>query len=246
MGETIVVVLIFMAAGVIQGLTGFGAAMVAMPLLSFVIGIKEAVPLCILNGLAITLYLSLALRRDLCWGRIGPLLLGSLPGIALGIALLQVVATGPLKFFLGIVIVLHCAYSLARRPQPRAVGTGWGYAAGFLTGFISGAVSAGGPPVVIYATLTTWSRDQIKATLSGFFFVSGVATAMGHALGGLTTGRVLLLSGLSIPALLPCVWLGARWADGLSRERYVRMVQALLLALGGGILVQALTELLAR
>ena len=57
--------IIFFFAGLLQGLTGFGSALLAIPLLSLLMDIKAAVPLCMLNGLVLTCYLSLHLRTHL-------------------------------------------------------------------------------------------------------------------------------------------------------------------------------------
>jgi hypothetical protein len=52
-------------AGLVQGLTGFGSALVAMPLFLLFLDARTAVPLSILNGLIITVYLCLQLKRHL-------------------------------------------------------------------------------------------------------------------------------------------------------------------------------------
>lgn len=54
--------LIFLLAGVVQGLTGFGAGLVAIPLLCLVVDVKTAVPLVVLNYVIITVFLSFELR----------------------------------------------------------------------------------------------------------------------------------------------------------------------------------------
>ncbi|WP_456384925.1 TSUP family transporter, partial [Desulfolithobacter sp.] len=58
---------VFLAAGFVQGLTGFGSALVAIPLLSLLMDVKTAVPLCTLNGMIITMYLGWRLRNHLHW-----------------------------------------------------------------------------------------------------------------------------------------------------------------------------------
>jgi uncharacterized membrane protein YfcA len=55
--------LIFFIAGFIQGLSGFDSALFAMTLHTFLIDVKTAVPLCILNSILITLFLSLQLKH---------------------------------------------------------------------------------------------------------------------------------------------------------------------------------------
>ena len=232
MPEWLVLTLIFFMAGITQGMTGFGAGLLAMPLLAFYIDIRVAVPLCMLNGLLITGFLCLHLKRHVDWRKIMPLLTGSLPGVILGIALLKKTDEALLALFLGLLLVGYTGYRLLVTVRPRFLHPGWAYLAGFATGLISGAFSAGGPPTIIYTTLTGWTKDEIKATLSGFFFVSGVVTAAGHAVSGLTTMAVLQLFGATSPAVLGGVILGAFCAKRFSTEGYLRLVLACLLLLG--------------
>ena len=64
MSIALIVGMIFLLAGLVQGLTGFGSALVAIPLLCLVVDIKTAVPLCMLNSLIITTTLILQLKKD--------------------------------------------------------------------------------------------------------------------------------------------------------------------------------------
>ena len=73
-------ILIFLLGSFTQGLTGFGFALVSIPLLVLFMDIQIAVPLCMLSGLVITAFLSLQLKDHLDWRKILPLLFGCLPG----------------------------------------------------------------------------------------------------------------------------------------------------------------------
>lgn len=232
MAEWLALTLIFFMAGITQGVTGFGAGLVAMPLLSFYLDIRVAVPLCMLNGLIITGFLSLQLKDHVDWRKIMPLLVGCLPGVVLGISLLKKTDEALLSLLLGLLLIGYSGFRLLFTIRPRGIHRGWAYAAGFATGAISGAFSAGGPPTIIYTTLTGWSKDEIKATLSGFFFISGVATAVGHAASGLTTSTVLRLLTSTALAVLAGVALGAFCARRFSTEGYIKLILICLLFLG--------------
>lgn len=224
--------LIFLLAGFTQGISGFGAGLVGMPLLTMLLGIKAAVPLSMLNGLLITGFLSLQLKRHLDWQKILPLLLGCLPGIVLGAALLKSVNADLLQLGLGGFITAYAAYSLGSPPRVTIISPRWGYLAGFLTGTISSVFSAGGPPAVIYVSLTGWAKDEIKATLSVFFFVSGIVTAMGHAASGLTTLTTLQQMLTSGPTTLVGVLLGTLLSRRIRQQTYVRIMLWLLILMG--------------
>jgi len=224
--------LIFLLAGFTQGVSGFGAGLVAMPLLTLLLGIKAAVPLSMLNGLIITGFLSLQLKRHIDWKKIMPLLLGCLPGIVVGAVLLKRLNADLLQLSLGIFIAIYAIYSLQVRPNPQRISSRWGYAAGFLTGTISSLFSAGGPPAIIYVSLTAWAKDEIKATLSVFFFVSGIVTAIGHAVSGLTTNATLQQLVGTGPMTLAGVIVGSLLYRRIRRQTYTTIMLWLLILMG--------------
>jgi len=216
--------LIFLLGSFVQGLTGFGFALVSIPFLVLFMDIRTAVPLCMLSGLVITAYLSLQLRDHLDWRKILPLLLGSLPGIVSGVLFLKKISEPVFKLSLGIMLIGYSLYRLFFSPRPRKLHRAWGWAAGFATGAISGAFSAGGPPTIIYTTLTGWHKNEIKSTLSIFFFLAGIVTAAAHAVSELTTVEVLKLSAFSLPGVLAGVWSGSLLCRRFKTEGYIRLV----------------------
>ncbi|MCK4839313.1 MAG: sulfite exporter TauE/SafE family protein, partial [Desulfobulbaceae bacterium] len=212
--------------------TGFGFALVSIPLLVLFMDIHTAVPLCMLSGLVITAFLSLQLKDHLDWRKILPLLCGCLPGIVAGTIFLKKINEPLFKILLGIMLIAYALYRLFLIPKPRTINKAWGWAAGFATGAISAAFSAGGPPTIIYTTLTGWNKNEIKSTLSIFFFLGGVATAIAHATSGLTTVAVLKLSAISLPAVLLGVWSGSLLYRRFKTEGYIRLVLIGLIAMG--------------
>lgn len=223
---------IFLLAGFVQGLTGFGSALVAIPLLSFILDIKTAVPLCMLNGLIITSYLAITLRRHLDRNKIMPLLIGALPGIAVGVYLLKEVDGTFIRYGIGGLLLCYSLYNLIINPRPLNPGRAWGYLAGFLTGTIGAAFSAGGPPAIIYTTLTSWNKDEIKATLTGFFVVNGYLTVMVHAASGITTMNTLKIFAFTAPFVLIGTTIGSRISGRINRGTYLQLIYFFLIVMG--------------
>lgn len=238
--------LIFLLAGFTQGVSGFGAGLVAMPLLTMLIGIKAAVPLSMLNGLIITSFLSLQLKSHIDGKKILPLLIGSVPGIVVGAILLKKLDADPLQLGLGIFIASYGVYSLRVRPLPRNLGSTWGYIAGFFTGIISSVFSAGGPPAVIYVSRTNWRKDEIKATLSVFFFTSGIITAIGHAANGLTTTTTLQQFLCTGPMTLAGVLSGSLLYRRIKHQTYIAIMLWLLILMGVMMISSAGRRLLGQ
>ncbi len=213
-------------------MTGFGSALVAIPLLSLVIDIKSAVPLCILNSLVITTYLSLKMRKHLDTKKILPLCIAAVPGIILGSTLLKNVSSTIIRTILGVLLIAYSLHSLLSTPKPRTLHPVWAYIAGFLSGAIGAAFSAGGPPTIIYTTLNNWKKDTIKATLSGFFLFNSYLIAVVHAIGGLTTIDVFTSFMISAPFVLLGTVLGTISYGKIPRELYLKIIFAFLTAMG--------------
>ena len=226
------IAVIFLAAGFMQGMSGFGSALIAMPLLAMVVDVKIAVPLCVLNGLLITFFLSFQLRSHINWKKILPLMLGCMPGIYVGVTILKKADDYVIRLALGILIIAYALYCLKFSKKTKPIKSGWSYLAGFLTGAIGGAFSAGGPPTIIYTTLTGWSKDVIKATLSGFFLLTGIFIASAHAYTGLTTKTVLYYFAISAVPVVVGVYAGSVCYDKFDRQTYLKVIYVLLVAMG--------------
>lgn len=243
MGHYPVILLIVFCGAFTQGLTGFGSALVAMPLLVLFVDIHTAVALCVLNGLVITSFLSLQLKSHLDWQKIRPLLIGCLPGVVVGTLFLKNARESLFFLLLGLLLILYSLYRLFLKPEPRKLAGSWGIVAGFLTGTISGAFSAGGPPTIIYTTLTGWTKHEIKANLSLFFFMGGILTVLSHLLSGITTVEVFKLFVYDLPAVVVGVWSGSLLYRRFATEGYIRLVLIGLLLMGVVMLHTALSPL---
>lgn len=236
----ILISLIFLLAGFIQGFSGFGSALLAMPLLTLFLDARVAVPLSVLNSILITSYLTLKLKNHMEKKKILPLVLGSLPGTYIGVSFLMTAESDIIKLLLGMLIVSYCLYSLLMRSTQWKIHHLWAYPAGFCTGFIGSAFSAGGPPAIIYTSLTGWSKDQIKATLTGFFFISSIVTAALQITSGLMTEQVFNYFYASALFVLIGVYAGSRLYSRISSQTYIKIILIVLIILGAIMIVSAL------
>ncbi|MBU1640026.1 MAG: sulfite exporter TauE/SafE family protein [Proteobacteria bacterium] len=232
--------LVFFSAGFLQGVSGFGAALLAMPLLVLVMDVREAVTLTLLNTIIINLFLSLHLKSHIDWRKIMPLVVGCVPGVYVGVTILKNVNPAIIKCSLGGLIISYGLYCLFGRLEKKSISKGWGYVAGFATGTIGGAFSAGGPPTIVYTTLTGWKRDEIKATLASFFFFTSTLAATGHYFTGLTTPHVWRLTGVAALPVLAGVFLGVLFSKKLKTKAYLTVIYYLLIALGIMMVVSGL------
>ncbi|TIH17414.1 sulfite exporter TauE/SafE family protein [Marinifilum sp. JC120] len=232
MSPYFLVPLIFFSASFLQGLTGFGSALIAMPLLSFVVDIKTAVVISALCGICINLSQTVSLRSNLDMKKIGPLLLGCIPGAAFGTYSLKEFDSQVILLCLGCLVAGYATFSLLIKPVKLNIKPTWGVIPGFLTGAITASVGAGGPPTIIFSSLSGWEKNDFKATLAGFFLSAAGFSAIGHAASGLTTLYSIKLFLVSLLPVLVGTKIGNGVAGKVSENLYRRIVMILLVFIG--------------
>jgi len=124
---------------------------------------------------------------------------------------------------LGIILVVYSLYNLFFRLSKDGIREGWAYLFGFFGGCLGGALSATGPPVIVYTSLQRWSKDRIKVTLQGFFIFFGLMVVFAHAISGVTTVAILRLYGISLPVLILGTYVGS-YFYGIIGEQWYRRV----------------------
>ncbi len=122
--ETHVLAALILAAGLAgftQGFAGFGSTLVALPVLATFFEMRVAVPVCCLMALGINLLMVARLRGHVRLRELALLLGASLPGMVLGVWLLDGASEVLLKGLLGACVLLLALDSLrCARNQNRA------------------------------------------------------------------------------------------------------------------------------
>ena len=224
-------------AAFVQGVTGFGSALLAMPLLAMFINVRAAAPLVALLSLAINVSLLIPVRGRLPWRRVAPLLAGALLGVPAGVFFLAGADEKLARMALGAVIVVSSVVLLWSDRFPIPGGWRAAFTAGGLSGLLGGAFNTSGPPVMLYAAAQNWSKEETHAALQLYFLVSGLGIAGLHAVAGLTDRRVLLSLIAALPALALGSYAGWRVHRRVSEGRFRRLVQVALLAAGLALLI---------
>jgi len=224
--------LVVLAAAFIQSLSGFGSALVAMPLLLPMLGPQGAAPLVALVSGALQVVLLVRYRQALSLGAVWRLALASVLAIPLGVWLARYVPERLVCGWLAAVLVGYALYALAGLKLPAVRHQGWAFAAGAAAGLLGGAYNTDGPPVIIYGSCRQWPPPEFKSNLQGLFMVNNAVILASHAVIGNLTAPVWK----NFLAALPAVAVGA--AAGLSLDRFVnaalfrKIMLGLLVALG--------------
>lgn len=154
----------------LQSLSGFGFALLSVPILVVLIGGPQTVSTVLITGTACDLAI-LALRRSVprpAGREVLVLGLWSAPGMLAGAWLLGILPSRWLQVFVACLVILTVALRARSAGAPRAPAVrrpGWAVAAGFTSGALSTATSLGGPPTVLYLAQRGLAPRTMRDTL---------------------------------------------------------------------------------
>lgn len=233
-------------AQIVKGVTGFGSALVAMPVLVMLFGPRDALPLMAGVDALAGLVLLPGVRRLVDWKLVGAVFIPLCAGQVVGTTLLLAVPERPIAMTLG-VLVLLLGGGLTANPVP----SGWGeldampeesgailplgIAAGTVGGVLQGTIGAAGPPIVAWVRRyfsDAFGRAQLIAvfTMGALALVLQLAVVRGDL--AATAPKVGVLAVPMLAGALLGQWLAPR----LPREAFGRVVGVLLILAGLALL----------
>ncbi|MGC8738479.1 MAG: sulfite exporter TauE/SafE family protein [Candidatus Hydrogenedens sp.] len=251
--STVFVFCAFLIASFVHATTGFGSALVGMPILVFAIGLQISAPLLALLGQIVNLGVLWQNWKNLDWKHALLLIIPSIFGVPIGLLFLKGGNEALLNAVLGIILITYGIYSFfydEKNDSSKGMSNihfphfFWGTIAGFCAGILGGAYNANGPPVIIYASITHRDKGSFRSILQAFFFINGFIIIAGHAFAGLITKEVLYYSLWGLPGLILGMCLGFYVDRFITPQRFRKIIIAGIVVLGAGLLIPVFYPLL--
>ena len=240
MTEAAALAAIAFLGALIFGITGFGAALVTIPLATHLVPLKFALALFVLADLAAAISVGLenpknAVRGE--WTRLVPMIL---VGTALGVTLLVNLPREAGMILLGLFVLGFGVFTLLPHARSRIISPAWAWPAGLAGGITSTVFGAGGPPYAIYLSQRGLTKEQFRATL-GFATLTSISLrTFAFLLTGLLLDWDVWLKALAVvPACLLGIWVARRIFVRISRDALLRAVAVLLLVTGASLIFRA-------
>ncbi len=210
-------------AGLVRGFSGFGSALIYMPLISAIYSPAVAAPTILLIDTLCGLPFAIhawpqANRREVL-----PVAVGGVVGVPLGVLALVYVSPLSLRWFIaGLVLiavaVLAAGWRYHGKPTvPAALGVG------ALSGFGAGAVQIGAPPLLVFWLGGKNSAATVRANIMVYFILQGTLSMLLYLYSGLFDAQTTVLSLMfGVPFAL-AMFAGAYWFHGSSDALYRRV-----------------------
>ena len=243
LGPILYLIVASFLASLARGFSGFGGALIFMPLASAAVGPQLGAPILLAVDSVIQVGLLKNGWRQANRREVGIMSIGALVGIPLGASLLTHLDPTQLRWgisvlILAMLVLLISGWRYHGRPTPR-VTIGVGFAAGFL----SGVAQAAGPPVVAYWLGGQTSPAMVRANIILFFLFTSVVASASYLVAGLFGLHVLVLAAITAPGYALGMYLGSRMF-GLASELMFRRICFCLIAVAAIISLPMLDSIL--
>lgn len=195
-------------AGTARGFSGFGAALIFVPIAARLIGPQQASPVLLIVDAVVALPIivkswPLAKRSE-----VGLMALGGFVGVPVGTWILKTGDRMSLRWLIsgltaGMLLLLLSGWRYHGQPH-KALTIG----VGSMSGLFSGIAQIGGPPVVAYWLGGNTKAAVMRASTFLYFAVGSATTIVSYGVGGLLTGEVFKISMFVLPTFAIGLWIG--------------------------------------
>ncbi|KAB2885478.1 MAG: sulfite exporter TauE/SafE family protein [Pseudorhodoplanes sp.] len=219
----IAAVAIAVISGVVRGFSGFGSALIYIPLMAAVYEPRAAAVTFVLIDVATSVSFMLDIRRHAVWREVLPLAAAAMLAAQFGTLILQYADPVALRWAISalvsvIVAILISGWRYHGRPHIAVT-----VAVGLFAGVLGGAVQISGPPIIIYWLGSMQDIAVVRANLISYFGLFSAGSVITYAAHGLITVKLLALSVLLGPLHVLSMWGGSKIFTHASSTSYRRV-----------------------
>ena len=229
--------LVALFSGLIHGYTGFGAALLMMPLLALLFGPVQSIAITSVVVLSGSAQLYPGALRHAHWAELLPMSLAVMIITPVAAILLfslnpEIVRRAMGAFVLLFAVLLMSGWSYRGRRGPLA-----STVAGALAAGITGISGLGGPALALYFLSSPEPAQVQRANIVIGVSVVVLVFLVSIAIGGALTDQTLLRAIILIPAYVLGTWSGSRLFAVAPKEYFRRVAIWLLLVTGVGVIL---------
>lgn len=228
-------------AGFSKGGFGGGAAFASTSILALALEPEQALALMLPMLMMMDVAALSAFWQKWSWPDAKVMIVGSLPGVALGVWLFHVANADVLRLMIGILSIAFVVWQLAKsrgiiHPFANRLPPWAGVLSGIVAGFTSFVSHAGGPPSAVYLLSQKLTKTEYQATTVVLFWVINAAKVIPYAYLGMFSMQTSIANMALAPVAFLGVWLGVRMHNVVS-ERLFFGITYIALSLTGSKLI---------
>jgi len=223
--------------GFVNGLTGFGTGLTALPF--WLQAIEPLVAAQLVSAASVIGHVASVrvISQTIDWRRLAPMLVAGLIGVPIGTWALPWISVAAFKLAVGVVLIGYCTFMLVAAGRLRIAAGKRGAEA--TIGLAGGIAGLSGVMPTVWAALKGWSKEQRRVVLQVFNTITLSAMLAASLAQGLIGRPFLATLTVAIPGTLVGSYAGSLLYRRLDDWRFDRIVLTLLLLSGVGLVWSA-------
>lgn len=206
MPTDILLLTIVLLAASLQASTGYGFSMIGTPILMIVYPPHTAIQINIILSIVLSALMIYKIRNEVDTKLLKRLIIGSFPGIVVGIFVYLYLNIDWLKFSVGLIILLATVLIIFKVKINRSIGKD--FTSGGISGALTTSIGVPGPPLLLYFSGSQMDAKTLRSTtLAYYLFIYTISLCMQVAFGG-TEIAIWRDSLHALPALIVGVFVG--------------------------------------
>ncbi|MFZ9501692.1 MAG: sulfite exporter TauE/SafE family protein [Beijerinckiaceae bacterium] len=219
---------VVLVSGVVRGFSGFGGALIFIPLTAALLGPRKAVAVFYLFDLVSATPYGYTYFPKARWKELAPMLVGAVLMQPVGAYVLKFSDPLLLRWILsGVVLamlaVLVTGWRYRNQPTPPV-----SFGLGLVAGLAGGSTGVSGPIVIAYWLSSAAAAAVIRANIMSFYAVTSTTTDVIFFLNGLFTWDVAVYALIAWPLYSLGLAVGARVFKGTNDAQYRKVAYALI------------------
>lgn len=236
-GDVVLVLLGAAAGGLVNGLTGFGTGITALPFWLHAlapVAATQLVAACSVGGQLTTLR---AILHAVDWRRSAPMILAGIAGVPVGTVVSGAIDPASFKRLVGAIVIAYAVFLLTLRPgvappEDRRASDRLLVPVGLVAGVLSGLAGLSGVLPTMLALWLGWDKQRSRAFFQAFNLPVLAATLLLHlVLNGPAPGLLVTFL-VALPVTIGSALLGQWIYRRLPTQRFQTIVLALLVLSG--------------
>lgn len=215
--------IVALTAAVVRGFSGFGAALIYVPLTAAIYTPQVAVASFVLIDFICVAPYAVRAFRNCHWGEVLPAYAAGFVLVPLGTLAQSALSPLVLRWGMALVVLGFVALIASGWRYPFKPSTPAAIGAGALSGFFGGAAQLAGPPMILYWLGSPTTAAHVRANLLVYLMLIALTLMGNYTLHGLMTAQTIALSVMLWPVYIVALWLGARLFRGASDQIYRRI-----------------------
>ena len=227
----------------IQGVAGFGFALISVPIMSTYFPITTVVPIIVFYSLISNFTVIFKTIKFANFKKIYPMIISGILGIPIGTIILKTFNQNNLKIAIGL-IILFTSFVMLKGFKINFKKEKISYiVTGLISGILNGSLSMSGPPIVLFLSNEGYNKNEFRANLALYSIVTNILTIFTYIISGLISQNIIKTSLVGIIPLIIGSYFGIFIAEKIENNHFKKLILILLIITGGITILKSFMKL---